>query len=140
MTAPNDPNARANTRNDGAGGSTDDAIIRPVGYQPREAVSETGFRLTRAQIITIAILLPTLFAVWFLFTAKSVQLTFDPEVESVSVSGGPSLSLGGIYLLRQGEYQVAASAPGYYDLDATLNVGKTATSCITFSFPSCRDS
>ena len=36
----------------------------------------------------------------------------------------PTLTLGGIYLLRQGEYRVAASAPGYYDLDASLNVGE----------------
>ena len=74
-------------------------------------------------IITIAIVVPTLLAVWFLFTAKSVRLTFDPEVESVSVSGGPSLTLGGIYLLRKGDYQVEASSPGYYDLDALLRVG-----------------
>ena len=40
-------------------------------------------------------LVPTLLAVWFLFTAKSVRLTFEPEVESVSVSGGPTLALGG---------------------------------------------
>ncbi len=119
MTETSDPKARG----DGAGETADDAIIRPVGYQPREEVRETGFRLSRVQIISIAILLPTLLAVWFLFTAKSVRLTFDPEVETVSVSGGPSLTLGGIYLLRQGDYQVQASAPGYYDLDARLTVG-----------------
>ena len=117
MTEPNETIGRK----DPAG--EDEAVIRPVGYQPREEVRETGFRLSRVQIITIAVLIPAVLAVWFLFTAKSVRLTFDPEVESVSVSGGPSLALGGIYLLRQGEYQVQASAPGFYDLDAKLNVG-----------------
>lgn len=117
MTEPKDPIARR----DDAGG--DEGIIRPVGYQPREVVSDTGIRLSRVQIITIAVLVPTLLAVWFLFTAKSVRLTFDPEVESVSVSGGPSLTLGGIYLLREGEYLVSANAPGYFDLDAKLSVG-----------------
>ncbi len=101
----------------------DGAIIRPVGYQPREETTESGFKLSRAQLITIAVLIPTLIGVWFLFTAKSVRLTFEPAVESVSVSGGLSLELGGIYLLRAGEYQVSASAPGFYDLDATLEVG-----------------
>ena len=118
MTDQNEPIAR----NGGAG--SDEAIIRPVGYQPRDEVSESGFRLSRAQIITIAIVIPTLLVVWFLFTAKSVRLTFEPEVESVSVSGGPTLTLGGIYLLREGEYRVAASAPGYFDLDASLAVGE----------------
>ena len=33
-------------------------------------------------------ILITVTAVWFLFTARSVRLTFDPEVDSVSVSGG----------------------------------------------------
>jgi len=102
----------------------DDAVvIRPVGYKPRELTAESGFRLSRWQIIGTAILIPTLIAVWFLFTAKSVRLTFEPAVESVSVSGGLSIELGGIYLLRSGEYRHGAEAPGFFDLDATLKIG-----------------
>jgi formylglycine-generating enzyme required for sulfatase activity len=114
MTDAKDPIARGD----------DEAVIRPVGYKPREEVRDTGLRLSRAQIVTVAVLIPTLLAVWFLFTAKSVRLTFDPEVESVSVSGGPTLTLGGIYLLREGDYRVEASAPGYHDLDAALAIGE----------------
>ncbi len=102
----------------------DAAVIRPVGYKPRQEVAQSGFRPSRAQIITVAVLLPTLMAIWFLFTAKSVRLTFEPEVENVSITGGLTLELGGIYLLRAGDYQVSASAPGYFDLDATLTVGE----------------
>jgi len=69
-------------------------------------------------------ILITITAVWFLFTARSVRLTFDPEVDSVSVSGGLSFELGGIYLLRTGTYRIGASAPGYHDLDASLEVGE----------------
>lgn len=99
------------------------AIIRPVGYQPREEVATQGLRLSRAQIIATAIIIPTLLAVWFLFTAKSVRLTFEPVVESVGISGGATVELGGIYLLRKGSYRVSASAPGYHELDAELKVG-----------------
>ena len=88
----------------------DGAIIRPVGYQPREETSEAGFKLSKAQLIIVAVLIPTLIGVWFLFTAKSVRLTFEPAVESVSVHGGLSIELGGIFLLRAGDYQVNASA------------------------------
>jgi formylglycine-generating enzyme required for sulfatase activity len=104
-------------------GGDDPAIIRPVGYQPRQADEERRFAIQRWQIVVAAILVPTLIGVWFLFTAKSVRLTFEPAVEEISVSGGLSLELGGIYLLRSGEYRVAAAAPGYFDLDAPLQVG-----------------
>jgi len=100
-----------------------DAVIRPVGYTPKEATRESRFQLNRWQMLAVAILLPTLVAVWFLFTAKSVRLTFEPAVESVGVSGGLTIALGGIYLLRSGEYRISADAPGYYDLDAGLQVG-----------------
>ena len=106
-----------------ARGDEADAVIRPVGYQPREMVSEKRVRFSRAQVITAAVLIPTLLGVWFLFTAKSVRLTFEPEAHAISVSGGPTLELGGIYLLRKGEYQVSASAAGYQDLEANLAVG-----------------
>ena len=111
--------------NQPVGRDGDDAtIIRPVGYTPRDATSERGFQVQRWQVITAAVLIPTLIGVWFLFTAKSVRLTFEPAVESISVSGGLSLELGGIYLLRSGEYTVSAAAPGYFDLDARLTVGE----------------
>ncbi|MFV2090605.1 MAG: hypothetical protein ACC642_08115, partial [Pseudomonadales bacterium] len=87
MSAQNDP---LDTEGD------DGSIIRPVGYQPKTETRDARFRLRRWQSIVIAILVPTLLAVWFLFTAKSVRLTFEPEVEAVSVSGGLSFELGGI--------------------------------------------
>lgn len=113
MNDPRDPAGRP---------GAEEPIIRPVGYKPREHERRRGIRFSRVQIVTAAILIPTLLAVWFLFTAKSVRLTFEPDAHSVSVSGGPTVALGGIYLLREGEYRVRASAAGYHDLDASLVV------------------
>ena len=115
MSEQNDPNSPQ---------GDDGAIIRPVGYKPKVVTREARFRLSPWQIVVICILVPTLIGVWFLFTARSVRLTFDPVVETASVSGGLSFELGGIYLLRSGDFRVSAEAPGYYPLDASLEVGE----------------
>lgn len=101
----------------------DTLVIRPVGYTPRDSAAGSQIRISRTQIGVMVAVIVAVVAVWFLFTARSVRLTFEPDVESVSVSGGLSLELGGIYLLRSGSYRLTASAPGYYDLDASLTVG-----------------
>lgn len=105
--------------------SSEDApeIIAPVGYQRREVVEEKAVTLSRAQVILIAVCIPILVIVWFLFTAKSVRLEFSPPVDSVSVSGGLSFELGGVYLLRSGDYRIQASAEGYEPLDSPLTIG-----------------
>jgi formylglycine-generating enzyme required for sulfatase activity len=97
-------------------------IIQPVGYKPREVVSEKRLALSRTQVLLIAIAIPVLVGVWFLFSAKSVRLEFSPAVESVSISGGLSFELGGIYLLREGAYQIGAEAPGYQRFNTTLEI------------------
>lgn len=102
--------------------SRDTDVIQPVGYQRREVAEEKSVTLTRTQLIVIAISIPVLIIVWFLFTAKSVRLEFTPAVEDVSISGGLSFELGGIYLLRKGDYQINATAAGYHPLDVTLTI------------------
>lgn len=114
-----DPAASAETT---SAETTNDEIIRPVGYQPQQRTKQKRFDLTRWQIVAICIAIPTLIVVWFLFTAKSVRLEFSPVVDSVTISGGMSFELGGIHLLREGEYRVAASAVGYHPLLETLEV------------------
>ncbi|MEE8079185.1 MAG: PEGA domain-containing protein [Pseudomonadales bacterium] len=113
----NDPTEPA-----GSAETTADEIIRPVGYQPQQRTKEKRFDLTRWQIIAICIAVPTLIIIWFLFTAKSVRLEFSPPVDSATISGGLSFELGGIHLLREGEYRVAASATGYHELLETFEV------------------
>jgi formylglycine-generating enzyme required for sulfatase activity len=97
-------------------------IIAPVGYQRPEVVEEKAVTLSRAQVLAIAVIIPVLVIVWFLFTAKSVRLEFTPAVDEISISGGLSFELGGVYLLRQGDYQISATAVGYQPLDTTLTI------------------
>ncbi|MED5347110.1 MAG: hypothetical protein VYE01_04050 [Pseudomonadota bacterium] len=57
-----------------------------------------------------AIVLATVAALWFLFTAKSVMLSFSPNASEVDISGGISIRLGDVVLLREGRYTVTAKA------------------------------
>ena len=74
------------------------------------------------------------FIFWFLFTSKSVQLIFVPPPESVQVDGGIAFELGGVYLLRQGEYQVHASTPLHEPLQADIEVGAERNQKIELAF------
>ena len=82
--------------------------IEAVKFVPSDV--QTGPRIARWQWIVGALVLLALFIFWFLFTSRSVQFNFSEAPNSVTVSGGLSFELGGVYLLRQGTYQVQASA------------------------------
>ena len=109
-------------------------VIKAVDYQPPAAQAHAGFRLTRWQLITTAVLLPVLVAVWFLFTAKSVRFEFSPQADRISISGGLSFELGGIYLLREGQYRLEAEASGHEPLDARVDIGGERNQTHRFTF------
>jgi formylglycine-generating enzyme required for sulfatase activity len=60
----------------------------------------------------------------FLLSARSLQITVIAENPAdVSVSG-LALPFGERYLLRQGDYQVSATAKGYHPMTTTVTVGE----------------
>lgn len=111
-----------------------DQVIEAVGYTPVTEIRERGFRLSPLQIGSIAVALPIIAVMWFLFTAKSVSLQFVPQPEAVSISGGLSFELGGIYLLTGRDYRVNAQAQGYYPLDEAFIVNAERTQSFQFEF------
>ncbi|TDJ34211.1 MAG: PEGA domain-containing protein [Gammaproteobacteria bacterium] len=98
-------------------------VVRPVGYTPKTGTARRRIRLTGGQLILLVLSIPVVVALWFLFAARSVVLEFTPDVEQVTVSGGLSFELGGVYLLTEGAYSVQAQAAGFQPLDAPLSVG-----------------
>ncbi len=61
---------------------------------------------------------------WFAFTAKSVQLAFEPVPEDISLPGTVfKLRIADRFLLRSGEHRVKATAPGYYPFEQVIQVG-----------------
>ncbi len=98
-------------------------IIRPVGYTPAQETPERRFPLSPLQMALLLALLAVAAVLWFLFTAKSVRLSFTPAEAEAEVSG-LGVQLGDVWLLREGDYRITAVAPGYHPFTGTLAVGE----------------
>jgi formylglycine-generating enzyme required for sulfatase activity len=74
-------------------------------------------------VLEVSLLLALATLVWFVFTARSIELTVDPEPDRITVRGTlPTLHFGGRYLVRPGDYTVTAERQGYRRLQAPLQV------------------
>jgi formylglycine-generating enzyme required for sulfatase activity len=111
----------------------DDQVIRPVGYRPPQQAREARFALSGLQVALLLAVVAVAGLLWFMFTAKSVRLDFDPAGAEASLSGGLALRLGDVWLAREGEYVVDASAPGYAPFTGMLNVTDRRNQTHTFA-------
>ncbi|MEQ8483522.1 MAG: SUMF1/EgtB/PvdO family nonheme iron enzyme [Pseudomonadales bacterium] len=109
----------------GARQDSDGEVIRPVAYRPVAVEPGPRLPLNPLQMILLLALGLVAAALWFLFTAQSVRLVTEPPDAALSVSGGLRLQLGDVWLLRAGDFQVEATAPGHHPLQAPLVVDTT---------------
>ncbi len=106
--------------------------IVPVDFDPSSETVKSRFSVWQ---ILLGIVLAAVAAVfWFLFTSKSVQVNFNPNADRVSVSGGISFELGGVFLLREGEYVIEADAPLHEPLSTTVQVGQERNQYVELDF------
>ncbi len=115
--------------------SADEPLIRPERFTPTrdDLRGRSWIAEHRFQFIATTLLLGIGWFVWFIFTAKSVQLVIDPTQSSTSISGGFDLALGGIYVLREGVYELRAQADGYAPLVVPLTVGEERNQTFHFA-------
>jgi formylglycine-generating enzyme required for sulfatase activity len=115
--------------------SADEPLIRPAAFTPtRDDLRRPSWiGAHRVQLIATLVLLGVAWFVWFIFTAKSVQLVFEPPETSSSISGGFDIALGSIYVLREGQYEVHATAAGYQPFAAPLTIGEARNQTYTFA-------
>ncbi len=99
-------------------------IIRPVSYQPTEEVRRRRLPLTPLQMVLLVAVLVVGSVLWFLFTARSVRLEFEPANASATVASGLRFQLGDVWLLREGQYRITATAPGYQPFTGTVTVNE----------------
>ena len=114
---------------------SDEPLIRPAAFTPTrdDLRRKSWVGEHRIQIVATAVLLGVGWFVWFIFTAKSVQLVFDPPEASASISGGFDLTLAGIYVLREGTYELHAQANGYEPFVAPLVIGEARNQSYAFA-------
>ncbi|KZX58567.1 hypothetical protein A3709_18275 [Halioglobus sp. HI00S01] len=104
------------------------ASITPSAFEPLDAAAPAAptERNTRRWILGGAALLFGL-PMAFLFSSRSLEVVVEAQVPAeVSVSG-LAVPFGDRYLLRPGQHQVSATAPGYHPLTTKITVGDEAS-------------
>ena len=104
---------------------TPSSTIRPIDFTPvGGSQKSSGPQLRPLPSLITALLCITAGLLWFLLTARSVELKPSPPTATVEVSGGLTFHMGGRYLLRPGAFQLHVSAPGYFGLEQELLVSE----------------
>lgn len=98
-------------------------VIAPSGFTPLESSGNPSRGHQRPRRILVYICLGgAALVLFFLLTARSVEIEVVADIPvDISVSG-LALPLGQRYLLRAGDYQVDARAPGYHPLSDSFSV------------------
>ena len=96
--------------------------------------SQSSSALTRWHFVIGFFVAAAVFVFWFLFTSKSVQLRFTPAASEVTVSPGFAFELGGVHLLREGDYVVTARADLHEPMAQTISIGSERNQVIELVF------
>ena len=110
-------------------------VIAPADFTPADGKqSKQKRQLKPITILLGSVLLVGLVIVWFLFTAKSVVIKTIPATDTFTIEGGIKFEIDNQYVMRQGQYQLKASLPGYYPLDVTIDVNDEQNQVKEFEF------
>jgi len=104
---------------------TASSAIRPIDFTPvGGSRKKSGPQLRPLPTLFVALLCIAAGLLWFLLTARSVELKPSPPTATIEISGGLSFHLGGRYLMRPGTLQLQVNAPGYFELEQKLLVSE----------------
>ena len=75
------------------------------------------------------------YLLFYLFTSNAIELKVNPDQTKIEISGGgfPHFRIGGRYLLREGNYMVNLSAPGYYSASEKIITSEDDSQIFSFS-------
>ena len=97
--------------------------LQPTRFQPTEQKARIGLRLPPWwQWVLLAVALSIAVIGWFLITATAVRFQSNAEQTGYEISGGIVVPSGPSYLIRQGEYNIRATAEGYKPLRQQFTV------------------
>ncbi len=119
--------SEVNERISSKGENSDYDVISAVDFEPsRGGTARAGGGHGWLLYGSLGLLLLIAAAAVFVFTGRSVQLSFEPPTDKVAVDGGWfPLKVGDRWLLHPGRYQVSASLEGYEDLTTEIEVDKS---------------
>lgn len=103
-------------------------VIAPTSFEPlAPGEGPEKARIPLSRWILTAVLGVFLIALWFLLTARSLEVTVVAEEPAEVVISGLALPFGERFLLRSGEYQLQVTASGYHPYDSTFTVDREAS-------------
>jgi len=107
--------------------------LQPTQFQKKTAGS-TIFGSRIFKFSAMVFILGLAYFLFYLFTANAILIKLQPFGSEVSISGGyfPHLRIGGRYLLRQGDYQLDVSYPGYYPLSTAIAINTDSSQEVAF--------
>lgn len=102
--------------------------ITPAAFEPlNPAAAPSKKKIPPSRWLMYLLVALFVIALWFLLTARSLEITVVAE-EDASVSlAGLVLPFGDRFLLRSGTYALSVSAPGYHPYSSDIEVSKEAT-------------
>ena len=110
--------------------------IKPLSFRPHRRQKGSGSILRYQRFIGLAIgicLLLLFAAVSFVFTAKQITISIEPEPDRISISGSLiAPRFGGHYLLRPGAYTLQANKECYYPFKQRFEVGGAKSQTLQF--------
>ncbi|CAN5135404.1 PEGA domain-containing protein [soil metagenome] len=108
--------------------------IEPVAFRPTVGSKRRrpGY-LRPVPILALAVLLGLGLIAAFMFTARSVQLEFDPPADEVALRGRlPAITIGGRHLAQSGDYVLRAEKSGYRPLETRIRIGDQQNQTLQF--------
>lgn len=117
-----------------SGQEEEDLLIQPAGFTPVDPnqVRKKRWLKPLSALLSLLVVL-MLAALWYVFSARSVQFEFEPAVQQVNIDGGLHFKVGERYLMRPGAFELRAQREGYHPLIASIEVTKQQNQSFTFS-------
>ncbi|EAQ98676.1 PEGA domain-containing protein [Congregibacter litoralis] len=102
--------------------------IQAAAFEPLDPTAvEKKARIPASRWLLIAAVLLFLMALWFLLTARSLEISVVAEEDADLELAGLVLPFGDRFLLRSGTYALTVTAPGYHPYESDIQVSKDAT-------------
>ncbi|MFT7288687.1 MAG: sulfatase activating formylglycine-generating enzyme [Halieaceae bacterium] len=101
--------------------------IQPAAFEPLgDSSAPAGPRIPPTRWLLFAVVALFLLALWYLFSARSLEISVVAEGDASVRLSGLSLDMGDRFLARPGLYRLDVEAPGYRVFSSELQVTRDA--------------